>query len=214
MAKWLKRTGARVLETSAEGHPRKAGLVQAACRGALGFGLASLVVFGTVAFGERWIYQTLGLYGAYAAWTLLFILPSGVALGSLVAGPGRRRSFPLFFAAAFFLYAVGWMAGYFLLRKSWGEQPAELVASLLGSALLTLPLAIGLGAMRQFGRLFGVLFATNTAGYFLGGALLFALGRPVGMLLWGVVYGVLLGAGLGVAIQMAQETTPERSISE
>lgn len=191
------------METPVGHYSGKAG--HAATRGALGFGLASLVVFGTVAFGERWMYQTLGLYGAYAAWTLLFILPSGVALQSLVVDPVRKRSFPLVFAAAFFLYAVGWMAGYFVLRKSWGEQPAEVLASLLGSMLLALTLAAGLRALPRFGRLFGILFATNTAGYFLGGALLFALGRPVGMLLWGVVYGVLLGAGLGAAIHRAQE---------
>ena len=194
----------------AEQHARSADPGRAALRGALGFGLASLVVFGTVAFGERWMYQTLGLYGAYAAWTLLFIIPSGAALRSLVVEPVRRRTFPLLFAAAFFLYAVGWMAGYFILRKSWGEQPAELVASLLGSALLALMLSAGLRAVRRFGLLFGILFAANTAGYFLGGALLFALGRPVGMLLWGAVYGVLLGAGLGAAIHAAQAVAPER----
>ena len=196
------------METPAGGKSGSAGPGGAALRGALGFGLASLVVFGTVAFGERWMYQTLGLYGSYGAWTLLFILPSGMALGSLVTDPVRRRVFPLLFAGAFFLYAVGWMAGYFLLRKTWGEQPSEVLASLLGSALLTLALAAGLQAMPRFGRLVAVLFVANTAGYVLGGALLFALGRPVGMLLWGVVYGVLLGAGLGVAIHLAQEETP------
>ena len=193
------------MKTPAERHPR--GVGQAALRGALGFGMASLVVFGTVAYGERWMYQTLGPYGSYAAWTLLFILPSGVALGSLVVDPARKRTFPLLFAAAFFLYAVGWMAGYFLLRKTWGEQPAEVVASLLGAALLALALAAGLGAMQRFVRLFGVLFVANTAGYFLGGTCLFALGRPTGMLLWGVVYGALLGAGLGAAIHLAQESS-------
>ena len=198
------------METPAERHPGNAGLGQAALRGAFGFGVASLVVFGSVAFGERWMYQTLGLYGAYAAWTLLFILPSGAVLRSLVVDPVRKRSFPLLFAAAFFLYAVGWMAGYFILRQSWGEPPAELVASLLGSALLALTLAAGLGAALRFGLLLGILFAANTVGYFLGGALLFALGRPVGMLLWGVVYGVLLGTGLGAAIHLAQETAPKR----
>lgn len=197
------------METPAEQHSGPAGLGRAALRGALAFGLASVVVFGTVAFGERWMYQTLGLYGAYAAWTLLFILPAGLALRSLVVDPGRRNSFPLLFAGAFFLYALGWMAGYFLLRKSWGEQPAELVASGLGAALLALALAAGLGAPRRCGRLFVLLFAANTAGYFLGGALLFLLGRPVGMLLWGVVYGLVLGAGLGAAIHLAQAPGPE-----
>lgn len=193
----------RVPETPAGESALPAGA--AARRGALGFGLVSLGVFATVAFAERWMYQTLGQSGAYAVWTLLFIVPSEAALRTLVTDAARRKSFPLLFAAAFLLYAGGWMAGYFLLRKSWGEQPAELVAALLSSALLALALAAGFGATSRFGRLFGLLFATNTAGYFLGGALYFALGRPYGMLLWGVAYGGLLGAGLGAAIHQAQE---------
>jgi hypothetical protein len=191
------------LEAPAEGRSGRAELSRAALQGALGFGLPSLAVFATVAFGEGWMYRTLGLYGSYAAWTVLLILPTGMALRSLVVDPARRRSFPLLFAGAFFLYAAGWMAGYFLLRKSWGEQPAEVVASLVGSALLAATLAGGLGALRAFGRLFLVLFQANTIGYFLGGALYFGLGRPLGMLLWGVAYGALLGAGLGVAILLA-----------
>src|SRR3712207_8665090 len=38
------------------------------------FCAASLCVFATVAFAERWMYARLGLYGAYLAWTALFIL--------------------------------------------------------------------------------------------------------------------------------------------
>ncbi len=197
--------------TTASAQPRPAAaLGRAALRGALGFGLPSLLVFATVAYGEGWMYRALGLYGAYAAWTLLFIVPSAAALRTLVLDPTRRRAFPLLFTAAFFLYATGWMGGYFLLRKGWGEQPAELVASLVGSALLAGTLAAGLRALRRLGLLFGLLFAANTAGYFLGGALYFALGRPVGMLLWGVAYGLLLGAGLGAAIHLAQESADPR----
>lgn len=171
----------------------------AVTRGSLAFGLPSLLVFGTVAYAERELYAALGLWGAYAFWTLLFILPSGVALSPL-APAGRRRRFPLLFAGAFGLYAVGWMAGYFLLRRPLGEHAAEVAASAAASGLLALALAAGLGALNRLPRLFGILFAVNTAGYFLGGALYFALGRPLGMLLWGAVYGILLGAGLGAAL--------------
>ena len=200
----------RELDTQSGGLDAGAGTGQAALRGAIGFGLPSLVVFGTVAFCERWMYQTLGMYGAYAAWTLLFILPVGTVLRSLVMDPARRRVFPLLFGAAFFLYAVGWMAGYFMLRKSWGEHPAELLASLLGSALLALPLAAGLGGTRRFGRLFGILFAANTAGYFLGEALHFVVGRPAGMVLWGVVYREQHDTSHSDAKHAAQESTAER----
>jgi hypothetical protein len=75
--------------------------------------------------------------------------------------------------------------------------------------LLALALAAGLGSPRRFGLLFVVLFAANTVGYFLGGALYFALGRPLGMLLWGVAYGVLLGAVLGAAIYLAEARKEE-----
>lgn len=168
--------------------------------GAAAFGLPSLVVFATVAYGERWMYQQLGLWGAYGVWTLLFILPAGLGLAPLVA-PERRRAFPVLFAGSFVLYALGWMAGYFLLRRTLGEQPAELVASLAASALLALGLVAGLGRKARFLSTFGVLAVTNTVGYFLGGALYALLGRPLGMLLWGVAYGLLLGAGLGLALR-------------
>ena len=89
--------------------------------GGLGFGLASLCVFATVAFGERWMYTNLGLTGAYLVWTALFILLGGGVLGSLVAGRWRLPKFYLLFGLAFFAYAVGWTAAYFLLRGAAGE---------------------------------------------------------------------------------------------
>ena len=64
-------------------------LVRSLLTGGLGFGLVSLCVFATVAFGERWMYEHLGLLGAYLAWTALFILLGGGVLGSLVVGRWR-----------------------------------------------------------------------------------------------------------------------------
>src|SRR5687768_1741716 len=84
--------------------------------GAIGFGLASLVVFATVAFGERWMYAQLGLWGAYLVWTALFILLGGAALGSLVVGRWRLPRFYLLYGIAFFAYAIGWIGAYFTLR--------------------------------------------------------------------------------------------------
>src|SRR5688572_5504518 len=84
--------------------------------GSIGFAAASLCVFATVAFAERWMYQNLGLIGAYLAWTALFILLGGGALGPLVVRRWQMPKFLLLFAVAFFAYAVGWMAAYFLLR--------------------------------------------------------------------------------------------------
>ncbi|HVF28436.1 MAG TPA: hypothetical protein VM943_09365, partial [Pyrinomonadaceae bacterium] len=89
--------------------------------GGLGFCLVSTCVFATVAFGERWMYARFGLFGAYLVWTMLFILLGGGVLGSLVVGRWRLPRFYLLFGAAFFAYAVGWVASYFILRGSAGE---------------------------------------------------------------------------------------------
>ena len=168
--------------------------------GALGFGLASLCVFSTVAFAERWMYARLGLWGAYLVWTALFILLGGGALGTLARGRWRLPRFYLLFGAAFFAYAAGWIAAYFLLRGAAGEWAGSLAGSLLMGAVF----AVGFGAARKALNLACVLFVANSAGYFLGSALNDAAGGATGMLLWGAAYGMGLGAGLGAALHLAQ----------
>lgn len=168
--------------------------------GGLGFGLASLCVFATVAFAERWMYTRLGLSGAYLFWTALFILLGGGVLGSLVVGRWRLPKFYLLFGLAFFAYAAGWICAYFALRGA----PGEWVGSLAGSFLMGLVFAIGFGVTRSALSFSAVLFVTNSVGYFLGSALNNAVAGSMGMLLWGTVYGVCLGAGLGAVIHLAQ----------
>ncbi|MCA1612771.1 MAG: hypothetical protein LC800_01195 [Acidobacteria bacterium] len=168
--------------------------------GAVGFGLVSLCVFSTVAFAERWMYARLGLYGAYLAWTALFILLGGAALGTLVGGRWRLPEFYLLFGAAFFAYAVGWVGAYFLLRGAAGEW----VGSLVGSVLMGAVFAAGFGAGRAALNLSAVLFVANSAGYFVGSALNDAVGGRAGMLSWGAAYGLGLGAGLGAVLHLAQ----------
>lgn len=168
--------------------------------GALGFGLTSLCVFATVAFAERWMYARLGLYGAYLAWTALFILLGGGALGALAGGRWRLPRFYLLFGAAFFAYAVGWVGSYFVLRGPAGEW----AGALAGSLLMGVVFAAGFGAARKALRLSAVLFAAHSGGYFLGSALNDSVGGSAGMLLWGVAYGLGLGAGLGAALHLAQ----------
>ena len=117
--------------------------------GSLRFGLASLLVYATVAFGERWMYRHLGLLGSYGVWTLLFIGFGGLALKPLVVQPKAKRTFWRWFSLAFFAYAAGWMASYFTLRGAAGEW----LGSLLGSATLGLVLAIVFGAKSRYARI-------------------------------------------------------------
>lgn len=168
--------------------------------GALGFCLASLCVFATVAFAERWMYARLGLYGAYIAWTALFILLGGGALGSLAVGRWRLPRFYVLFGLAFFAYAAGWVGAYFTLRGASGEW----VGALAGCFLMGCVFAFGFGAPRSTLKLSAVLFVAHAIGYFVGSALNDAVGGRAGMLFWGVVYGLILGAGLGAALHLSR----------
>ena len=87
-------------------------LARSVLTGSLGFGAVSLCVFATVAYAEAWMYAQLGLIGAYLAWTILFILLGGGALGSIVVRLWQLPRFYLLFAAAFFSYAAGWVVAY------------------------------------------------------------------------------------------------------
>ena len=113
-------------------------LAKSIVTGAIGFGLVSLCVFATVAFGEGWMYQNLGLFGSYIAWILLFILLSGAVFGSLVVvDRWRLPKFYFLWAVAFFAYAAVWMIAYFTLGRTVGE----LVGALAGSIFMALVIA-------------------------------------------------------------------------
>lgn len=168
--------------------------------GAVGFGVVSLCVFATVAFGERWMYRNLGLTGAYLAWTIMFILLGGAVLGSLVVGRWRLPKFYLLYGLAFFAYAAGWTAAYFVLRGVAGEW----VGSLAGSILMALVFAKGFGRLGGTLKFSAILFIANSIGYFLGSALNDYIRGSNGMLLWGVAYGLFLGAGIGAVLHYAQ----------
>jgi len=168
--------------------------------GAIGFGLVSLCVFATVAFGERWMYRNLGLVGAYLAWIVLLIMLSGAVFGTLVVGRWRLPRFYLLFALAFFAYAAAWMGAYFTLGRATGE----VIGSLAGSILMAIVFAAGLGTLKSIIKLSAVLFVANFAGYFLGSTMFYYLRPPSGMLLFGIVYGLFFGAGIGAALHLAQ----------
>ena len=174
--------------------------------GAIGFGLVSLCVFATVAFAQRWMYRNLSVLGAYVAWTVLFILLGGGALGSLVVGRWRLPKFYLLYGLAFFFYAVGWVVSYFILRDGAGEW----VGSFAGSILMALVFAAGFGVIRSTLKFAAILFVANSVGYFLGLALNASFRGSTGMLLWGVAYGLFLGAGIGAVLHLAQSNTVTR----
>ena len=175
-------------------------LARSVAIGAVGFGVVSLLVFATVAFGERWMYRNLTVLGAYLAWTVLFILLGGAVLGSLVVGRWRLPKFYLLYGLAFFVYAVGWVAAYFTLRGTAGEG----VGSLAGSTLMALVFAAGFKKVSSTLKFTSILFVANSLGYFLGSALNNSIGGPTGMLLWGVAYGLFLGAGIGAVLHFSQ----------
>ena len=185
-----------------EDRTKLSSLTRSIATGAIGFALVSLLVFATVAFAERWMYQNLGLVGAYLTWTVLFIVLSGAVFGSLVIVRWRLPRFYLLWALAFFAYAAAWMLAYFSLRTT-----GELIGALAGSILMAVVLALGFGSLRSTLKLSAVLFVSNCLGYFLGAALLYSLSAPAGMLLYGVVYGLLFGAGIGAALHLVQVDT-------
>jgi hypothetical protein len=174
--------------------------------GSFGFCFASLCVFATVAFAERWMYRTLGLSGAYLVWTVLFIFLGGALLSPLVIGADRLWRFQLVFGMAFLLYAVGWVGSYFMLRGVAGEW----AGSLAGSILMALVITLAFGVIKTLFAQAAVLFIANSTGYFLGDLLNNSVRGKTGMLLWGVLYGLCLGAGLGLSIFLAQTPLREK----
>jgi hypothetical protein len=168
--------------------------------GSLGFAGASVLVFATVAFAEKWMYQHLGLPFSYGIWTLLFMLSGWAIFNTLVAPPVRGLRFFLIFSLAFLCYAAGWISAYFLLRGAAGEW----CGSLAGSVLMGCVIAAGFRSWRSAALISTLLLVTNSFGYFVGSAMNTALGGKLGMLLWGVVYGLCLGAGIGAALHHAQ----------
>ncbi len=174
-------------------------------RGSLGFCLVSLLVFATVAFAERWMYQTLGVAGAYTVWTLLFMLLGASVFLPLIINKARRLQFYFLFSLAFLCYAIGWIAAWFLVRGKLGEW----LGSLGGSILMAMAFAAGFRAWRILLKLIIVLFVTNSIGYFIGDALNNLLSGKLGMLTWGAVYGFGLGAGLAAVLYFVQADSRE-----
>lgn len=182
--------------------PQTPSLKSSIIRGSINFCLASTLVYLTVAFGERWMYQTLGLTGAYITWTVLFIGFGAAALQPIVAKENRGVKFYAIFGIGFLLYAVGWCGAYFTLRGDTGEW----VGSLAGSILMAVVFAVGFKAIKTTLAIAAALFVANSVGYFIGDYLHATIGAKPGMILWGVAHGLGLGAGLGFALHQVQQS--------
>lgn len=161
--------------------------------GALGFGLVSVVVYGTVAFGGRWFYRTLTEAGAYAFWAGVYLLGAPWLLARLLAPVGMRRRYGLAFVVGFLAYAVGWVAAYFPMRN----KPGELLASVLGPALFAVVMSVAFRNKRVWPSTAVAMSVGHGLGYFAGDFLNSALGGAAGMLMWGVCHGLGYGAAIG-----------------
>ena len=168
--------------------------------GSLSFGLVSVLAYSIWAF--RWVPGTAGLYSTIA---LVYVGLGGLALSRLVCGPGAWKRFPLLFAAAFLVYAIGWCALWFGLK---GKHLADLWGAAVGLAGMTWLLQRAFGKESGFFRLFAGLFAFHCIGYYLGGELYAQIRGPAGRLLWGAAHGLGFGAGLGYVLFHCQASRP------
>lgn len=165
-----------------------------ALRGAWGFGLVGMVVYATVAFGERALYRSLSVGGAYALWTVIFLVGAPAMLGQLMVEREGRVRFARAFVFAFLAYAGVWMLIYLGLKS----RTAEVAASILAPAAMAAVYAHLISPNHEATPLAAMaLLVSHTAGYFLGAVLYRWVGGSPGMLFWGAAHCVLFGAGIG-----------------
>lgn len=179
------------------GVPSRSGW-RAAWLGALGFGSVSVLVYGTVAFAGGWLYRNLTELGAYGFWAALYLLGAPWVLGRLLVPAALRLRYGVAFVVGFLAYAGGWMAPYFALRN----KPGEIVASILGPALLAVVMAAAFRRWQRFALVAVALMVGHGLGYFAGDLLHATLPKPWGMVMWGVCHGIGYGAAIGWATRV------------
>lgn len=171
--------------------------------GSVYFGGVSVLVFGTVAFGELWMYRHLTLWGAYLVWTLLFLGLGAVAFLPLIECGTYRRRFPARFAIGFTGYALIWCCAYFLEPNTRGECIGGGIGSIVLAMVLNPPW-MGRGGQFQSA---GLLCVCSVLGYFTGAWANAAAEGTTGMLLWGVGFGLGTGAGIGSILGQLNNST-------
>ena len=187
-------------------------------RGAIGFTIVSVAGFVPWAIFGRWFHRMVGEIGMYVACGVVFVCLSGVLLHRLIMGSGSLPRFYKLFGLSFAVYAVGWIAGWMVLRG----HPGSLTGLLLGTAAMGWMMTRAFDAREATLKIIAMLFLSNTLGYFVGGWVeagvagmkevsFFGAAVPkktqirTAMLLWGVFYGIGFGTGLGWAFYRCQE---------
>ncbi|BBM83516.1 hypothetical protein [Candidatus Uabimicrobium amorphum] len=169
--------------------------------GALAFTIASIIVFVTVAFAERQLYQLLGLLGAYIFWIILFISSGTILLYRLVRRIMSLPRFAIAYSVSFVLYSLAWMMSYYNMRNSTGEW----VGSLTGSFAIAISFAVFFALPQYIARWTLFFFVLHSIGYFIGSNVFAMAPSRETMILWGITYGLGTGAGLGFILYYVKE---------
>ncbi len=168
--------------------------------GVVGFGLASLAVFGSWAFLGKWFYGTLGELGAYIAWLVLYLGIGCESMQGLINCERRRIRFFKVFSSSFAAYAILWIVVWMVWKNSFGEW----LAAGLGSLGMALVLCLSFQNFKEWHRLWVVLAISNMTGYFIGSWLHARMEMPWGAVAWGIAYGFFFGGGIGPAFWIVQ----------
>jgi hypothetical protein len=191
-------------------------VIHAMLRGSVGFGIVSLAAFSVWAVAGKWFQARFGEAGLFCACALVFLGLSGPLLHRLVLGSGSLLRFYEIFLLAFVAYVVVWCAAWFILHFGLGEW----LGSLLGTAAFVAVTGWSFRNYRGSLKAILILFGLHSAGYFLGGRLMYWLAGPTGSamlvgvsrhgvsvlakLAWGLLYGLGFGAGIGYAFHIFQ----------
>jgi hypothetical protein len=197
----MKFFGLTVSPATAAAAPRSLGY--SIIYGTLSFAAVSAAAYSIWAF--RLLRQEATLYAAIA---IVYLGLGGLVLSRIVVAPGAWKRFPLLFATAFFLYALGWCAFWFGLR---GKHLADLWGALAGLAAMLWLVQSAFGTRPGFLRLLLVLFVCHSAGYYLGGELYAQFRGTTGKILWGIAHGLGFGAGLGYVLHALQRAPARTS---
>lgn len=168
--------------------------------GVVGFGLASLAVFGSWAFLGKWFYGTLDELGAYLVWTVMYLGIGCESMKGLIPGAHSRFKFFKIFSISFAVYALLWIVVWMTFKNSTGEW----LASIFGSLGMAMLICWAFKNLKEWHKVWIALAISNMTGYFIGSWLHAHIPMPMGAVAWGVAYGFFFGGGIGPAFWIAR----------